>query len=252
MDNFSVQSLLNGDLPSDYRDKVFWYAEKVTQIDSVINIYIYNDNLVTFDSYAKELNIRPISQFTSASQEILWNLGEKQILVSSGTFLWVNNKLLLTQRTANTKYAPLAWTTPAGRCDDTPLRTGLKETIEEIHIRSMHTDKLWMPEIAKELISNVDEVLLYDATIDFPVIANNKLTKVKTWLENELIEEAMLWYFYDKKANTLEFRLPLQTFIDDKLVYSNPEFHTDVQALELNDLKKMKVVPAVAKLIDSI
>lgn len=253
MKKITVKSILKNQLPTHLQDKVFLYAEKVIHKANTINLYIKNENVIAFDSYAKTLGVHSIQELASLSPTLSWDTGEKPVLVSSGSFLWINEKLLITQRTSDTKYDPLAWTTPAGRCDDTPLRTALKETIEEIHIHSEdNKDKLWMPERAKNLIPDSIDVSLYPSTIKFPPSFQSKLTKVKTWLDDKLIEETQLWYLYNESSNTLEFRIPLTASITGCLTYTNPEFHTQTLAVNFRELKHMKVVPAVEQLLREI
>ena len=250
MSRYTVKDLLNNRLPTIYRDKVFWFAERVVQADNCINLYINNKTgLTAFEPFAQELDVIPVSQLSSLPDTIPWNTGEKPVLISSGSFLWINGKLLVTQRTADTKYDPLAWTAPAGRCDDTPFRTGLKETIEEIHIKSSGSDRLWMPDVAKTVISEGIDVNFYTTTIAFPSNINGKLTNVRTFIDNELIEESMLWMMFSDRSNTIEFRVPLIATIDGNLYYTNPEYHTDVRAVIVKKLEGISLVPALQQLL---
>lgn len=250
MSRYTVKDLLNGRLPTIYRDKVFWFAERVVQADNCINLYINNNTgLTAFEPFAQELEVIPVSQLSSLPDTIPWNTGEKPVLVSSGSFLWINGKLLITQRTADTKYDPLAWTAPAGRCDDTPLRTALKETIEEIHVQSVESGRLWMPDLSREVVPEGTDVNFYSTMIAFPKNLRARLIKSRTWVDDELIEESMLWMMFSEKSNTIEFRLPLIATIDEDLFYTNPEYHTDVQAVMLKELEGMQLVPAVHHLL---
>ncbi|MBU0656045.1 MAG: NUDIX domain-containing protein [Gammaproteobacteria bacterium] len=250
MSHYTVKDLLEGKLPAVYRDKVFWFAERVIQTDEYINLYINNKTgLTAFEPFAQELGVIPVSQLASLSATTSWNTGEKPVLVSSGSFLWINGKLLVTQRTADTKYDPLAWTAPAGRCDDTPLRTALKETIEEIHVQSVESGRLWMPDLARGVLPEGTDVNFYPTTVAFPYGLDGKLVKSRTWIDNKLIEESMLWMMFSEKSNTIEFRVPLVAAIDENLLYTNPEYHTDVQAVMLEELKEMQLVPAVRQLL---
>lgn len=253
MSRYTVKDLLNGRLPTIYRDKVFWFAERVVQADNCINLYINNNTgLTAFEPFAQELEVIPVSQLSSLPDTIPWNTGEKPVLVSSGSFLWINGKLLVTQRTADTKYDPLAWTAPAGRCDDTPLRTALKETIEEIHVQSVESGRLWMPDLARQVLPEELDVNFYPTTVAFPNKLNGlhqKLVKVRTLIDHDLIEESMLWMMFSEKSNTIEFRIPLMATIDGKLLYTNPEYHTDVKAIALTELSRLRLVPAVRELL---
>ena len=250
MNTLTVETVLQGCLPQEYQDKVFWYADKVIKKDNIIDIYIDNEKGVTaFDTYAVELKVTPIGELVSLASSGSWEAGEIPVLVSSGSFLWINEKLVVTQRTADTKFDPLAWTTPAGRCDDTPFRTGLKETIEEIHIRSQQTEQLFIPKIAQSVVPDNFQAHYYSVNISFPEYSLSQLTRVRTWLNKELLEDTQLWFMYSKSSNTLEFRVPIISSIDEKVYYTNPEFHTDVKTLSFSELKLMKLVPAVSHLL---
>lgn len=250
MKTITVHAIISGQLPEKYKDKVFWFAEKIVKTVDTIDIYIDNKTSITaFDSYATELNVKPISFISSQAHSGSWDAGEIPVLVSSGSFLWINEKLVVTQRTADTKFDPLAWTTPAGRCDDTPVRTGLKETIEEIRLESVKTGKLMMPSLAQPIVPNTLQPDFYPVLVKFPSEFKSKMTRVRTWVDNRLVEDEKLWFMYDKESNTLEFRLPLISKIDEKLSYTNPEFHTDVQTLNFSELEKLHLVPAVKQLL---
>ena len=249
MSEYTVEHLLNKMLPKQFNDKIFWFANKAVQDFDCINLYVNNENLVAFDKIATELGITPISQLSNTLVSAPWNEGKKQVLVSSGTFLWINNEIIVTQRDINTKYDPLAWTTPAGRCDDTPFRTALKETVEEIKVVSLSSGECFIPSIASEFNHDDDDVIYYPVKTAFPEEINQPLYTVKMWFENELIEEEKLWLFYDEKVNTIEFRLPLLAIINSALSFSNPEFDTQAKSIECHKLKTHKLVPALRNLL---
>ena len=249
MKSSNVEMLINGKFDIKYDDKVFWFAKYVEQREDNIDIFIDNrQGLTAFDDIATELNIPTVNDLAQCSKIKIKSSMTiyESVLISSGSFLWINNKLLLLQRTENTKYDPLAWTTPAGRCDRTPFVTGIKETIEEIKIQNINNQTLWYPQQAKEY--NSDKTIRY---FDSEIIFKNKsikLTNVRTWLDNTLIEECQLWYMYNQIVNTFEFRIPLYGIINEKVSFSNPEYNMDVKAVDKKELFTLKVVPAVEKL----
>lgn len=62
-----------------------------------------------------------------------------------------------------------------------------------------------------------------------------------------------MWFHYSKDVNTIEFRLPLFTNIDEEnLIFSNPEFHTLTALLTIDELSKIETVPALKNLIEEL
>jgi len=172
------------------------------------------------------------------------------VLVSSGSFLFINDKLVITQRTANTKYDPLHWTTPAGRCDRTILETGIKETIEEISIT--RDNKTLFPNIAKNFISDTKNIEFYKTSFEnkqFPL----KVYNINLYLDNILIEKFKSWMYYSKDVNTLEFRIPIFAKLDEKeLKFSNPEFGTDTGLKSIEEVERLGLIPALQQLLKEI
>jgi len=244
--NISVSALLNSNVDSNYNDKIFWYASTVDIEQEHIKVYIQNDNLVTFDNIA--LNIKKISELRKIKQT-----GNKlfNVLVSSGSFLFINNKLAVTQRELTTQYDPGYWTTPAGRCDRTILTTGIKETIEEIEIKQ--NDKILYPDIAKPLIeTESNNIVFYETSFESSIISI-KTYKVLLFLDNKLIEECKSWVYYSKDVNTLEFRIPIFTKLnEEELTFTNPEFGTNTGLKSIDELKKLKCVPALKQLLEEL
>lgn len=228
--SIKVKDLLNEKIAVKYNDRLFWYAKNVQIINDSVNIYIQDDCLVTFDDINIEGVHQKVSKLSQIKQSNQNNMND--VLVSSGSFLFINDKLVITQRTANTKYDPLHWTTPAGRCDRTILETGIKETIEEISIT--RDNKTFFPNIAKNFISDKENVEFYETFFEnkqFPL----KVYNINLYLDNILIEQSKSWMYYSKEVNTLEFRIPLFAKLDEKeLKFSNPEFGTDIKLISLN------------------
>ncbi len=206
--NLSVKSLLNNSYPF-YSDKLFWYASKVTIQNNTISVFINNENLVTFDNI--DIDVKKISQLTSIKRNNMTTL--ENVLISSGSFLFINDKLAVTQRQLTTKYDPGFWTTPAGRCDRNLYTTAIKETIEEIEIS--HNQTKLFPNIAKNLLTTNENIKYYDVFFEnkkFPI----NLYDVTVYLDDEIIEETKMWFYYSKDVNTIEFRLPIFANIDEK------------------------------------
>ena len=244
-DNLTVEKLLNGDISKEYNDKVFWYASEVIINENQVDIYVNNDNLVTFDDI--DLDIKKISDFRKIKQDKINKL--KDVLVSSGSFLFINGKLAVTQRELTTTYDPGFWTTPAGRCDRTILTTGLKETIEEIEIKQK--GKLLYPDITRELVDN-SNAKFYKTWFEDNTI-HLKTYDVNLYLDNILIEECKSWMMYSKKANTIEFRIPIFTELnEDNIEFRNPEFSTATGLKTIEELKQLQCVPALQQLLEEI
>ena len=242
----NVKKLLEGKLPNEYNDKIFWYASKVLLDDGCVKVYAENENLVCFDDV--NLDMKKISNFISIKQikKKVFN----NVLISSGSFLFVNDKLAVTQREDTVKYDPSFWTTPAGRCDRGIFETGIKETIEEIKIEQ--NSKILYPHIAKPFIHNQENVEFYNSSFE-DKFNQLKIHTIQLYLDNILIEECKAWFYFSHEVNTIEFRIPIFTKLNEKnLILSNPEFGTDTALKTIDELKKMNVVPALKQLLKEI
>jgi 8-oxo-dGTP pyrophosphatase MutT (NUDIX family) len=244
--SFTVKSLLNNKINKKYNDKVFWYATEVVIKDDIVSIYINNNNLVTFDNI--ELNILKISKLTSIKQKNKYIMNN--VLVSSGSFLFINNKLLVTQRDYLTTFDPGFWTTPAGRCDNNIYETAIKETIEEIEI--IKDNKKYFPNISKIFFTDEKNILFYNAYFENKDISL-KMYSIKLYLDGILIEECKSWMYYSEEVNTLEFRIPIFAKLSEKeFIFNNPEFNTDTGLKSIEELRKLEVVPALKKLLEEL
>jgi len=244
--HLNVKKLLNGEIEEKYNDRVFWYASKVIIENNQINIYIENDNLVTFDDI--DLNIKKILEFKNKRQENSSVL--EDVLVSSGSFLFINDKLAVTQRDLNTKFDPGFWTTPAGRCDRTILDTGIKETIEEIKIE--RNSKILYPDIAKKFLNVKENIELYETSF-YNKKNSLKIFNVNLFLDTIKIESCQSWMYFSTEVNTLEFRIPIFAQLDEsELRLSNPEFETATGLKSICELSNLKTVPALNSLIQQI
>lgn len=239
-----VERLLRGDIPDRYNDKIFWYASKVNIHSNQVDVYIDNQNLVGLDDI--DLDIKKVSDLRNIRQKGSNFL--ENVLVSSGSFLFVNNKLIVTQRELDTKYDPGYWTTPAGRCDRTIFDTAIKETVEEIEI--IENNYTLFPEIAKQFILHNEHIKFYQTLFrdkQFPI----KTYKVCVFLNNSLIEKCQAWMYVSTEANTIEFRIPIFAKLNEyELTFVNPEFGTDTGLKSIDELKKLEVVPALKQLIE--
>lgn len=254
--SITLQSLLDNTLPSQYRDKIFWYASdiKIDDINNQVDIHINSANcLVTFDDIVDELlamglNVKTISNLAKLGTQ---DIDNQPMLVSSGAFLWINDKLLVTQRTADAKFDPSFWTTPAGRCDTTPLKTAYKETAEEIHGFDKVTDELWMPQPTLAYFPDT-EVNGYEVVNDFPKHIQLQTSTINTWIDNKKIETAQMWYYYSESVNTLELRVPMYAQVDKELYFENAEFDTNSGLMSIEELQERDVVPAVKNFLIQI
>jgi len=244
--DITVKNLLDGRIEDRYSDKVFWYASKVNIIDNKVKVFIENNNLVTFDNV--DLNMCKISELRDKKQKDINDM--ENVLISSGSFLFINKKLLVTQRQETTEFDPGFWTAPAGRCDRIIFDTGIKETIEEIEIK--RNGQILYPLVSKPFLGGKKNILFYDTSY------YHKFIKLKTYeiclyLDNVLIEECKAWMYFSEEVNTIEFRIPLFTTLNEKeLTFSNPEFDTDTELKNLDDLQKLDLVPALEQLIKEI
>ncbi len=240
---FNVQDLLSGNIDEKYNDQVFWYASEVVVKNNQVNIYVKNENLVTFDEI--DLDMKKISELKDKIQNDLNHM--KDVLVSSGSFLFINEKLAVMQRDLNTKFDPGFWTTPAGRCDRTIVETGIKETIEEIEIR--RENKILFPDIAKKFNITKKNIEFYATSfknIKFPL----KTYHISLYLDNMLIEECKVWMYFSKSVNTIELRIPIFAELSENDIILKGEYKTATGLKSIEELRHIKCVPALSNFIN--
>lgn len=244
--NLSVTRLLRGEINDSLDDNLFWYASRVLINHDSVDVYVDDNNLTVSDEVPLELN--KISYLATLKQDNLLNM--KNVLISSGSFLFINEKLAITQRQLTTRFDPGFWTTPAGRCDRTIFQTAIKETIEEIAI-TQHNHKLF-PDIAKTFIEDSENEQFYEVSFEdsqFPL----KTYKVTLYLDNNPIEQCTAWMHYAEHVNTIEFRIPLFAKLDEtNLQFSNPEFWTPTDLKTIEQLSHLQTVPALNQLLKEI
>jgi hypothetical protein len=249
----TVSSLLAGKLPQELNDKVFWFADRVQMINDVVQIEINNNQGITaFDPICQELNVACLESLAQLKPDINWINGFGPVLVSSGSFLFINGKLAITRRSTDAKVDPNLWTTPAGRCDRTPLETALKETVEEIKIYDEEGNWLIPAPAAPFLASS-------HRFTTFPTIENHKnknfpikLHVVNCYLDGQCIASGRMWFYYSQSVNTLELRLPLFTKIEGSFLLHNEEYRTETKLLSLAEINGEEAVPALKELLGEI
>lgn len=243
----TVNDLLSGKVPPEFNDKVFWFASRVQMSENILRIEIQNESgLTAFRPLCEQLDITCIDTLAELRPKVDWNNGFGPVLVSSGSFLFINNKLAVTRRDAKAKFDPNLWTTPAGRCDRTPLETALKETIEEIHIYDESGN--WMiPESATYLITKGQKYKTYPAR-ETDKNHSIKTVEVQCILDGKLIESSRMWSYYNLDVNTLELRLLLYAELQEPLVLGNEEFIAETRLVSLGGLNCNEAVCAIMQL----
>lgn len=252
--HINLFSLLKGQLDDSLSDSIFWFGKITKNQNHCKDLEIHIDSsdcLVSFKEHAKQFNCKSISDIVNLNYtknpEYAF-FAQIPVLISSGCFLWINNKLLLTRRDDKTKFDPLHWTTPAGRCDRLPLQTALKELSEEIMIYD--DEKIYMAEQTKPFVSQKSNVQFYHATEKFPRdFSDIQLHTINTYIDGNLVESAKLWYFYNPHVNTLELRLPLVAELPHNIQIKNAEFDQPTHLMTSQELYGLKLVPAVHQLI---
>jgi len=244
----TVDKLIRGMLGTEYDDKVFWYAASIQKSENILSIEIENNSgLTAFRPFCEQIKVSCLDELAQIKPIVNWAAGFGPVLVSSGSFLFINGKLAVTRRSADAKVDPNLWTTPAGRCDRTPLETALKETIEEIKIYDTEGNIL-IPEAAVFLLTEGQKFKTYptkEKDDKYPI----KTMEVQCILDGKIIETCYMWAYYSPQANTLELRLPLFTELREQLILKNEEYGTETILANLADLKHDKVVPAVKELL---
>ena len=244
---FTIHDLLAGNAPSWADDKFFWYAQTISLEHNRICITASRKNSITaFAEYAEEYNIPSISELSKIrhGQYSTNTLGPA--LVSSGSLLIINDMLAITKRTPDAKVDPDKWTTPAGRCDRTPLVTGIKETIEEIEI-SAKDGTILLPDMARDLIHSRPNTDFYTTST-----CGIETTNIEFYVGPQLIETAHMWSYFSQASNTLELRLPIIARLDEPISLSNPEFNTPAKLVDPHTLNPEEVVPALRHFLHNL
>ncbi len=249
---FTVNDLISGHCSDKINDKVFIYASSVKKEKNVIKINVKNENLVDFDKSIAEKTVDELRKLNSDKSDRDLIDGLKDVLISSGSFLFINNNLVLTKRTTSARVDPGKWTSPAGRCDRTPLKTALKETVEEIEIIvcCKNIETFIYPEGSENFVENRENSAFvpYESSNG---LFDIKLNKIEFYLDGELKEKSELWFYYDVKTNTLEFRLPIFYSLDEKnITIRNPEYPSaETRSFHMNSLPdKESLVSAIQQL----
>jgi 8-oxo-dGTP pyrophosphatase MutT (NUDIX family) len=238
----SIFELMDGNTPPWADDRVFWYAQKIIRTPDGIEIHVdKKKSLTAFNPVCQELQAPCISTLASLRPAADWNKGFGPVLVSSGTLLFINGKILVTRRSADATIDPWRWTTPAGRCDRTPVKTAYKETAEEVSIENSE-GLLFLPEGAAEFKTKKDkENILFYPENHGPI----RTEHINFIIDNKIIERHKMWSFYSPTFNTLELRLPLFATINDSISVSNPEYGTPTALREVHTLDGEPMVPAL-------
>ena len=247
----TVRQLLAGNADEELDDRVFWYADTVRVAGDGLELRVDNvDGIVASPPLDRTLGVKSLRDLARRSHAPDWDAGFGPVLVSSGTFLFIDGRLAVTRRTDDAEVDPGLWTGPAGRCDRTPYVTALKETAEEIEIRDAE-GRRWVPTPAMPFVSDTAGV------VAFPVAERSatiplRTTAVRLFVNGEAVAEHALWYFFDDVCNTLELRLPLFAQSDGHLSLSNPEYDTPARLCTLAELRGLPAVAAVRQLIKEI
>ncbi len=248
----TVKDLISGSCSNEFDDKVFFYASLVKKENDIIKIYVNNNLATTSTSF----DVTTVSELRKTDKNYKSHLtdGLKDVLISSGSFLFINSKLVLTKRTHDAPIDPNKWTSPAGRCDRNPLTTALKETAEEINIYCKSSGTYIYPKGAEHFIKNKDNIsfIPYEKSSELFKI---NLNKVEFYLDGKLEEKSELWFYYDEESNTFEFRLPIFYSLDEKNIeVNNPEYpDTKTKLFDITALPKDEdLVSSIKQLKDSL
>ncbi|WP_321369875.1 hypothetical protein [uncultured Desulfuromusa sp.] len=250
-----VAEILGNGFSDKYDDNVFWFAKRVVSCKSTINVYVDEDLLVGFSGQYDDHRILPIGLFHN---KIISKCGEgicendidiENVLVSSGSILWINDLIIVKRRTDDAPYDPGAWTTAAGRCDFSIYETGVKETKEEIEITDKVTKEILCPEVFQDYSNQ--GIKYFSCAEKVHDHYDLKVSTVNTYFRDRIIETKKMWHWYDRENNTLEFRIPLVGFIDAEVEYNNAEYDTEARAASFSWLKTQKVVPVLKQVLST-
>ncbi len=264
---------MNGFIPGDLDDRVFYYAHRVIRgPGQTWSIFVEPDACLVgmSDEGGRFPTLNEMRngglQRSSSGEQVVY---DGRILFSGGVILTVNNKILMLLRDENASVDPLKWTSPAGRCDKEPLLTSLKEFYEEVILfdrRSGH------PIFVTFLTSPYDGELkkIYSKTLNRkgfdPQVRqwtvahaavnedfNGPLHSVETRFGPDRqidpsrtgnIFTGDFFTYFDEENNTLELRLvadlSLPPGMVSRLAFCDGEYEREVRLFNRNEFMQLK------------
>ena len=211
----TVADVLAGRIPAPTRDKVYVTA-RIEDGDPIIVRLSGTDPVVW-------LNAKYRADYGSPEDFLITDMqagAHKELsLLSSGVFLWIDDKLALLRRDAKAPSLAGHLTEPAGRCDALAGKTGLRELNEELLVLSGEA-KLAL--LCDELLT-IDEAIAVKRSQGHPDKPIEPVwLQVTDHRDDPCLKRTVLVYrdgkptetirgphFFDRRRNTLEVRVAL-------------------------------------------
>jgi len=215
-----MRRLIPDEIPDD---RAFLYATELTHDRTRDRWTLRIDPDSCFAGPAGEMEIEAIrtaSLDRTESADTIQYTG--RILFSAGVVLVFDGKLVLLRRGDRAPVDPGKWTSPAGRCEEPPLDTALKEFYEELVIR-YGTDgrpvfvtagdaSARFTDVYASSLATTDGSETKDDWLTLPGITletvRDHYTTIRTEYGDETFSSEMLAYF-NEASNTFELRLAI-------------------------------------------
>lgn len=208
-------------IPATQRDKRFFYASEIRhdaqngewhiRIDPEDCLTGYSD-VVDEDPQLGEISDRSLTVREMVDATVY----EGPILLSAGVVLCVGDRFVLFERDADAPVAPLTWTSPAGRCDTTPIRTALGELYEELLISADGRPAVVAPPDHEPVTDVYDRTLRWngidtdpDDWVRVDAVTPDQFADLQATVITEYGDErhkTMFWPYLDETNSTLELR----------------------------------------------
>lgn len=264
---------MNDRIPERREDELFFYANRLVYDGETDRWEIHVDPDDCLTGYADAVDVsHPIAAIED-SEPTVRNEGsrvvyEGRLLFSAGVILLIDGHVVLLYRDAEAPVDPCKWTSPAGRCDNTPGRTALQELYEEllvvsdgrpVHIAVPDRETLTGP-YQRTLRNNG----IYASTTDWETVTAGcppdyepVVSTVETHYGDETAVDEF-WAYFNTDSSVLELRyiieistpdsIPMIRFEDGEYDRQTALFtHDELQAIPTEDL-----VPANAAFRDRL
>lgn len=208
-------------IPATQRDELFFYASEIRGVPESDEWHIQIDPEDCLTGYSDVVNEDPqLGEISDRSLTVREEADAKvyrgPILISAGVVLCVGDRFVLFERDADAPVAPLKWTSPAGRCDTTPIRTALGELYEELLISADGRPAVVSPPNREPITDVYDETLRSngvtaepDEWIRIDATEPDQFADLQATVTTEYGDErhrSRFWPYLDETNSTLELR----------------------------------------------
>jgi hypothetical protein len=250
----TVADVLAGRIPAPTRDKVYVTA-RIKDGDP-ITVHLRGTDPVVW------LNAKYRADYGSPDDFLITDMQagvhNGLSLLSSGVFLWIDDKLALLRRDAKAPSLAKHLTEPAGRCDALPGKTGLRELNEELMVSNGEA-KLAL--LCDELLT-IDEAIAVKRSQGHPDKPIEPVwLQVTEHRDDPCLKRTVLAYrdgkptetirgphFFDRRRNTLEVRVApsLPPQYRDVVLADGEPYGRDIGLFAPSDLAGDLLTPCLA------